>query len=546
MYNIALMTAVALFLEFSTMSATQRAVPGTYATIQAAINAASAGDTIAIANGTYSEAVTVNKSVTLLGASSSVVITPSSGIGIAVNANNVRLQSLRVTHGLSNGISVSNVSNITLVNVSSDSNKIHGLSIGSGSSNISISGGTFNANGTTRGTGGDGGGISIYATGGSLISNVSILGSLSANDNSTAGIWMNAATSADTIKTVTIGSGGGVALTNNGGAGVLLLGNVKDATITATCSKGAAFASGVLILGIDFFGASSPVNTIIKRSTFNTGYASDQPAISLSAGVFPYTSVNPVTADSNVFVGAVTQIAINSLIYDQLDDANLGLVTHTNDNALPVELTSFTGTARGRQIELKWSTATEVNNYGFEVERKPLPNPPLLGEGINRGVSLPSPPLTGEGIKGWGRIGFVQGNGTTSRPQSYLYRDEVEAAGKFKYRLKQIDHDGKFEYSVAVEVTSTLAPADYGLSQNYPNPFNPSTKIRFALEKSEFAEVKVFDTIGREVQILFSGFAYSGVLQELSFSPEKPAAGAYFYTLSTNNRHEIKKMLLLK
>lgn len=147
---------------------------------------------------------------------------------------------------------------------------------------------------------------------------------------------------------------------------------------------------------------------------------------------------------------------------------------------------------------------------------------------------------------GFQKVGFVQGNGTTSAPQVYLYRDEVGAAGKFEYRLKQIDRDGRFEYSASVEVTSTLAPSDYGLGQNYPNPFNPSTKIRFALEQSGFAEVKVFDTIGREVQTLFRGFAYSGGLQELSFNPENLAASAYFYTLTTSDRHEIKKMLLLK
>ena len=96
------------------------------------------------------------------------------------------------------------------------------------------------------------------------------------------------------IKTVTIGASGAVTLTNNGGAGVIVLGNVKNATITGNFTKGSANAAGILIVGIDFSGDSSPINTIIKKCTFNTGYSSSQPAISLSAGVYPYTSINPV------------------------------------------------------------------------------------------------------------------------------------------------------------------------------------------------------------------------------------------------------------
>ncbi len=602
------MTAVALFFGFSSMSAKDRFVPSKYSTIQSAINASLAGDAIVIDEGTYNEAVSVNKSVTLVGAGLFVIITPPSGSGITISANNVVLQSLRVTGCPSTGIVASTISNLTLVDVSSDNNaasgarftnvngvsvtgcifshnhdegfttaggsnytivnsfadsngtsstwsgitlkgitgsstvtnltaignKRHGLSITA--SNITITGGTFNSNGVGRGDG-TGGGININASGGTVLSAISLTGSITASSNSTAGIWINAGGTTDTIKALSIGSGGVVTLTNNGGAGVILLGNVKNSIVTANFTKGSAFAAGILIVGINFTGSCSPVNTTLKFCTFNSDYQANQPAISLSAGVYPYTSVNPVLADSNLFVGATTPSAIEDLIWHYPDDTadHLGLVTHTHDNTLPVELVSFTAAARGRQIELRWATATETNNYGFELERIPL-NP------------LPSPPLLGEGIKtgGFQKIGFVQGYGTTSAPHAYLYRDEVQSAGKIEYRLKQIDRDGKFKYSASVEVTSTLAPADYGLSQNYPNPFNPSTKIRFALEKTGFAEMKVFDTIGREVQTLFSGFAYSGELQEISFVPEKLAAGVYFYTLSTNNRHEVKKMLLLK
>ena len=282
----------------------------------------------------------MNKSVTLLGASSSVSITPTSGIGITVTANNVLLQTLRVTHSLSIGVSASNVSNLSLVNVSCDSNKTHGLSIGSGCSNVTINGGTFNYNGTSRGEG-DGAGINVYASGGSLISNISIRGTLSASNNTTAGIWLDAASSADNINTVTIGANGGITLTNNGGAGVIVLGNVNGATITGNFTKGGALAAGIVIVGLDFSGDSSPINTIVKKSTFNIGYADTVPAISLSTGGYPYSYVNyisikPVTADSNTFVGATSDSAIENVVWDYNDDKidGLGLVTLTNNNPL--------------------------------------------------------------------------------------------------------------------------------------------------------------------------------------------------------------------
>ena len=547
------MTALALFLECGTIMATQRAVPGTYATILSAITAASAGDTIAIANGTYSESVAVNKSITLLGASAQVFITPPSGAGISVSANNVRLQSLCVAHGASNGIFAGNVTNLFLTNVESDSNntsgiqlnsitgasvltnvtaignKNHGLSISAGCANITISGGTFSSNGTGR-TDGTGGGINMNASGGgTLISNISVNGPLTASNNTSVGIWLNAASSNDTLKNALIGSTGVITLNNNGGSGVLVAGNVRDASISGNFTKGASNAAGVVVIGLDFFGSSSPVNTVIKKCNFNVGYLSDHPAISLSAPEVFRTGVNSVFADSNIFGGTTTAQEIEDLIYHYPDDPvdGLGLVTHTHDNALPVELTSFTASVRGRQVELRWNTATEVNNYGFEIKRK----------AINNEQST---------MNSWEEVGFVEGNGTTSKHHEYIYREELQRAGRFEYRLKQIDRDGSFEYSKALEVSATLAPGDYGLGQNYPNPFNPSTNIRFALEQSGYAEVKVFDAIGREVQVLFSGFVFSGEPHEISFNPEMLAGGLYFYELTANNRHEIKKMLLLK
>ena len=127
--------------------------------------------------------------------------------------------------------------------------------------------------------------------------------------------------------------------------------------------------------------------------------------------------------------------------------------TLTGDvDPLPVELTSFTAITKGRGVELAWKTATEANNFGFEVERNTMNN--------------------------WEKIGFVEGNGTTNAPKEYSFSEKNIPSGKYSYRLKQIDRDGKFSYSNVVEV-SVAEVKQFGLEQNYPNPFNPVTMINY-------------------------------------------------------------------
>jgi len=142
-------------------------------------------------------------------------------------------------------------------------------------------------------------------------------------------------------------------------------------------------------------------------------------------------------------------------------------LTNPGDASLPVEITSFSVKSKLNSVELDWKSASEISNYGFEIERRPLPNPPLIGEGT----------------KGWGQVGFVEGNGTTNSPKEYSYTDRNVSAGRYEYRLKQIDRDGRIGYSKSVQV-EILVPRDLTLSQNYPNPFNPTTIIRYSLTPS--------------------------------------------------------------
>lgn len=194
--------------------------------------------------------------------------------------------------------------------------------------------------------------------------------------------------------------------------------------------------------------------------------------------------------------------------------------------ALPVELTSFTANLSGSNIELRWVTATEVKNYGFDVERM------LLGED-------------------WIKVGFVQGHGNSNSMKDYSFVDEVVASGKYLYRLKQIDNDGKFEYSKEIEVEVNLLPIEYALDQNYPNPFNPSTVIKYALPFDSKVLIKIYNALGQDVKLLKDEIISAGNY-EVQFNSSNLPSGVYFYRLSAESLDgkqkysSIKKMVLLK
>jgi hypothetical protein len=215
-------------------------------------------------------------------------------------------------------------------------------------------------------------------------------------------------------------------------------------------------------------------------------------------------------------------------------DGQLPLPIVTGDvDPLPVELTSFTAIAKGKNVELKWNTATETNNYGFDVEKKRMKDD--LGN------------------MNWDNIGFVEGHGTTNSPKSYTFIDG-SASGTVVYRLKQVDRDGSFEYSNQVEVT-VASPAEFALMQNHPNPFNPATSIRYQVAAPGHVSLKVYDMLGKEVAVLVNGVQDAGV-HIVKFSAGGGSAfggdasqlpsGIYFYTLRTNNFNATKKMLLVK
>ncbi len=200
---------------------------------------------------------------------------------------------------------------------------------------------------------------------------------------------------------------------------------------------------------------------------------------------------------------------------------------------VPVELTSFTSHLNDHTVVLQWQTATETNNQGFEIERA---------------SSLPATAPNGTSpVQGWERIGFVEGHGTTTEPQNYIFNDDISNinATSFSYRLKQIDYDGTFEYSDEVEVINSILPNEFSLSQNYPNPFNPTTSISFGVPVKSNVILKVFNSLGQEVVTLVNEEKEAGKYV-VEFNATSLPSGVYYYTLYTENFIQTKKMILMK
>lgn len=214
----------------------------------------------------------------------------------------------------------------------------------------------------------------------------------------------------------------------------------------------------------------------------------------------------------------IAEVAIWDYALSEAEVAALGGV----GTVIPVELTSFSASQLNGEITLLWSTATETNNSGFEIERK-------------------------ESLNGWSSIGFVKGNGTTTNAQDYTFSDKPEKAGKYAYRLKQIDFDGTFAYSDIVEVE--IIPTVYKLNNNYPNPFNPTTVISYSLPIDAFVTLRIYNSIGEMVNELVNEYQAAGQydIQFTSYSHgQSLPSGIYFTELRANENVQRIKMMLLK
>jgi hypothetical protein len=234
----------------------------------------------------------------------------------------------------------------------------------------------------------------------------------------------------------------------------------------------------------------------------------------------------------NNYWGTTDTSAIDALIYDHADASSLGVVNF-GAFILPVELTEFTATSRGGSIVLQWTTADEVNNAGFEVERK-----------SNDLTDASGASSSGISAKDWMPLEFVAGHGSSSTSHRYAYID-TPGSGKFLYRLKQIDRDGGCKYSPVREAAGML-PTTLTLEQNYPNPFNPSTSIGFTLAGAGRTSLKVFDMLGREVSTIVDRELEAGTRYLFHYEPRGLSSGLYYYRLKSGGLSLTRTLSIVK
>jgi V8-like Glu-specific endopeptidase len=263
---------------------------------------------------------------------------------------------------------------------------------------------------------------------------------------------------------------------------------------------------------------ANPSGTITVAVTYDGGATST----ALYSQVDATGNVGPAVMTGNFTTPAAgsanTQIEItfngNSFNNDNIYWDNMCL-----EYVIPVELSAFVATPKGVDVELNWTTATETNNKGFEVER-----------------------MNSSGA--FEMMGFVPGFGTSAEPKVYSFVDSKVGTGNFSYRLKQIDYDGSFKYSDIIDV-EVAVPSTFSLEQNYPNPFNPSTTIRFSIPIETEVRLNVYNTLGQEVAEILNTRLKEGY-HEVDFEAGALTSGIYFYRLEADKFIDVKKMIIIK
>ncbi|MEO8168571.1 MAG: T9SS type A sorting domain-containing protein, partial [bacterium] len=200
-----------------------------------------------------------------------------------------------------------------------------------------------------------------------------------------------------------------------------------------------------------------------------------------------------------------------------------------HDTVLPIQLVNFTGTHESHTVRLNWTTLSEINNYGFEIQKSDTTQEHYLTVSNS----------------------FIPGHGTTNEPQHYSFVDSNVTPSPWYYRLKQIDLGGDIHYSEGIRINTLTSakekeiPTIFSLSQNYPNPFNPSTTIRYTIPRMSRVSLKIYNVLGQEVATLVNNIEEPGY-KTILFNGNNLASGVYIYRLEADGFVEAKKLLLLK
>ncbi len=283
-------------------------------------------------------------------------------------------------------------------------------------------------------------------------------------------------------------------------------GNLQDCPIIVT---GAGITSNVTGYQIDFY-SIDPISTG-NLSSFANGYIAGQIAF-----ISDYLGISIDEARTRA-----RGSGSNGGTYDYENGYGRIMIEDAIASPTPVELVSFTGAISDGKVLLNWVTATELNNYGWEVQR------------------------TFEGDSFYETIGFVKGSGNSNSPHNYFFEDKPIQYGNYLYRIKQIDNDGTFEYNGTVRILYKHDRSNEEYLSSYPNPFNPQTTVVIAINYKSFVRLHIYNSIGEKVTTLYSGLLDEGEYN-FSLNGQSLSSGIYIIILQTDREILKHKIVLLR
>jgi hypothetical protein len=356
----------------------------------------------------------------------------------------------------------------------------------------------------------------------------------------------------------------------------------------AKSSDAAIFTDAVYSLGTEYL--------IALQYSHVSGSANDTARLFIAESGIPAKESAPVLGpitSSGSEPSEINALALRqglSAVPDIVVDA-IRVSTSWNDAGLPVTFSRFSANSMGNNVMLEWRTETEVENYGFEIERREMGQiltdtyryesendggsktsiwpDKSTSQRQNETTSQRQNETTNQRKYGstnqrqdeptnqqdrspftvhhspWSTVGFVPGSGTSSSPRDYSFVDKPDQPGRYAYRIKQIDRNGTFTYTSTLEVLTTSILSPNPILQTYPNPFNPSTTIRFSLEEQAHTNVRVYDMAGRMVQILANEVLQPG-WHAINFTAEGLASGTYLVRLEAGGKASIQRISLLR
>lgn len=282
--------------------------------------------------------------------------------------------------------------------------------------------------------------------------------------------------------------------------------------------------------GGSVFSQNSITFAFNNSGTSNKGLELKIPLSQLGATTSHSIEVFAFVVSSTAYFSDVTvpgNVSSGNLGFNPDFSSLIGGLYHTNSSPLPIQLNSFYSIFNNGAVNLYWSTATEVNNYGFEIEKRKVD---LRTKSIND--------------KEWKTIGFVQGNGNSNSLKIYSFVDKDVTSGVYYYRLKQIDFDGTINYSDEIKVVVNFKPEVADIKV-YPNPFNPVTTLKYQIPEAGKVRLTIYDLLGRELKTLTEEFLEEGIYETQFIADDLPS-GIYLAVLNINGKIFTQKLQLVK